>query len=57
MMARGLSNAGVASELFVSETTVKAHVAHLLSKVSLRDRVRAVVFVYESSVVQPGGTS
>lgn len=57
MLARGLSNAEIASELFVSETTVKAHVTHLLSKVTLRDRVRAVVFAYESSVVQPGETS
>ena len=54
MMARGRSNSEIASELFVSETTVKTHVAHLLSKLGVRDRVQAVVFAYESGVLLPG---
>jgi DNA-binding NarL/FixJ family response regulator len=56
LLARGKTNTEIAGELFVSEGTVKTHVARVLSKLGLRDRTQAVVFAYEHGIVRPGMT-
>jgi DNA-binding NarL/FixJ family response regulator len=51
----GRSNSEIARQLVVTEATVKTHVAHVFSKLDLRDRAQAVVVAYETGLVQPGG--
>ena len=61
LIARGLSNAEIGQELYISDTTVKTHITHILQKLDLRDRVRAVVLAHETGLFEaeaaPAGPS
>ena len=55
LLARGLSNPEICEQLVISEATAKTHVARILQKLDIRDRVQAVIYAYESGLVTPGG--
>jgi DNA-binding NarL/FixJ family response regulator len=54
LLARGMANAEIAKELFISDATVRTHVLHVLQKLDLRDRIHAVIYAYETGLIHPG---
>jgi DNA-binding NarL/FixJ family response regulator len=54
LVAQGMSNAEIAAKLYLSEATIKSHIARVLAKLGLRDRVQVAVFAYEKGIVRPG---
>jgi DNA-binding NarL/FixJ family response regulator len=54
LVAQGLSNTEIAASPYLSETTVKSHIARILAKLDLRDRVQVAVYAYEYGIVRPG---
>ena len=57
LIARGLSNAEIGRELYISDTTVKTHITHILQKLDLRDRVQAVVLAHETGLFETGAST
>jgi len=54
LIAAGLSNAEIASRLYLSEATIKSHITRILARLGLRDRVQITIFAYENGIVRPG---
>ncbi len=54
LLIRGLSNPEICAQLVISEATAKTHVARILQKLSLRDRIQAVIYAYENGLIRPG---